>query len=72
MTLTKFTIKSIIFDRIFLMLLAAVIIYAFVPVFSYFSMRQLQEISITMSLTLHSFILLLMAIFGALLQYGEI
>ncbi|MEF3255026.1 MAG: ABC transporter permease [Deferribacterales bacterium] len=64
MKLTKFTIKSIFLDRVFLIILSSIALYLFVPVFSYFSMRQLQEISITLSLTLNSFILLLMAIFG--------
>lgn len=64
MSILWFTIKSLIFDRVFIMLIAIIGLYAFVPVLSYFSMRQLQEISITLSLTLNSFILLLMAIFG--------
>ncbi len=64
MCLIKFTLKSHIYDRMFIIILTMISFYAFIPVISYFSMRQLQEISITMSLTLNSFILLLMAIFG--------
>ncbi len=67
MALIKLTIKHLIFDRIFLVLASFVLLFAFIPVFSYFSMRQLQEISITTSLTLNSFILLLMTLFGGTL-----
>jgi len=67
MVLIRLTIKHLIFDRIFLVLASFVLLFASVPVFSYFSMRQLQEISITMSLTLNSFILLLMTLFGGTL-----
>ncbi|MCX8084475.1 MAG: ABC transporter permease [Calditerrivibrio sp.] len=64
MSLLRYTLKSLFFDRMIIVLICFIGLYAFVPIFSYFSMRQLQEISITMSLSLNSFILLLMAIFG--------
>ncbi len=67
MALMKLTIKHLVFDRIFLVIASLILLFAFVPVFSYFSMRQLQEISITMSLTLNSFILLLVTLFGGTL-----
>ncbi len=58
------TLKSTIKDRIFLIILSMILLFASVPVFSSFSMRQVQEIAITMSITLNSFILLFLAIFG--------
>lgn len=61
-----FTIKTVLKDRIFLMISSLILVYAFIPVFSYFSMRQLQEVSITMSITLNSFILLVLSIFGSI------
>lgn len=59
-----FTLKTILRDRLFLLISSSILIYAFIPVFSCFSMRQLQETSITMSISLNSFILLILAIFG--------
>lgn len=59
-----FTLKTTLKDRLFLLISSLVLVYAFIPVFSYFSMRQLQQISITMSITLNSFILLVLSIFG--------
>jgi len=64
MKFIKFTIKTLLKDRLFLLIASSILIYAFIPVFSYFSMRQLQEISITMSISLNSFILLILSIFG--------
>ncbi len=58
------TVKYLIFDRGILGIFALILLFGFVPVFSSLSMRQLQEISITMSLSLNSFILLLFSIFG--------
>ncbi|MGA1846085.1 ABC transporter permease [Deferribacter abyssi] len=60
------TFRSVIKDRIFLIIVFLVFIYGLIPVFSYFSMRQVQEISITMSLTLNSFILLFLSLFGGI------
>ena len=58
------TLKSTIKDRIFLIIISMLLLFASVPVFASFSMRQIQEIAITMSLTLNSFILLFLAVFG--------
>ncbi len=59
------TFKNVFKDRIALIILSMVLLYVSIPVFSSFSMRQIQEVSITMSLTLNSFILLFLSIFGA-------
>ncbi len=64
-TIASMTFKHIFKDRIAIVILSMVLLYFLVPVFSSFSMRQIQEVSITMSLTLNSFILLFLAIFGA-------
>lgn len=58
------TVKSMMRDRIFMVILSMIILFALVPIFSSFSMRQIQEISITTALTLNSSILLFLAIFG--------
>lgn len=58
------TITSTLKDRIFLIILSMILLFVLVPVFSSFSMRQIQEISITMALTLNSSILLFLAMFG--------
>ncbi|HDD44067.1 MAG TPA: ABC transporter permease [Candidatus Desulfofervidus auxilii] len=60
------TIKSLLKDRIFIIILSLCFLFFSVPVFSSFSMRQVQEVGITMSLTLNSFILLLLSIFGGM------
>ncbi|WP_022670404.1 ABC transporter permease [Hippea alviniae] len=65
LTIISLTFKSAFKDRIGIVILSMVLLYIIVPVFSSFSMRQLQEVSITMSITLNSFILLLLAIFGS-------
>jgi len=61
-----FTVKTVLKERIFLLILSLILIYAAIPFFSYFSMRQLQEISITMSVSLNSFILMILSIFGSI------
>lgn len=66
MKFSIFTIKTILKDRLFLMILSFILVYALIPFFSYFSMRQVQEISITMSISLNSFILLILSIFGSI------
>jgi len=48
------------------MILSFILVYAFIPFFSYFSMRQIQEIAITMSISLNSFILLVLSLFGSI------
>jgi len=60
----KFTVKSILLDRVFVGLLFTMVTFFFIPFLSYFSMRQVQEVSITISITSTSFILLLISIFG--------
>ena len=58
------TLKTLVRDRIFFLIFSLCILFASVPVFSSFSMRQPQEVGITMCLTLNSFILLLLSIFS--------
>lgn len=58
------TAKNIVKDKIFWIILSLILAFALVPVFSSFSMRQIQEVAITMSLTLNSTVLLFLAIFG--------
>jgi Cu-processing system permease protein len=65
LTIAWLTFKNVFKDRIALIILSMVLLYVSIPVFSSFSMRQIQEVSITMSLTLNSFILLFLSIFGA-------
>ncbi len=59
------TFKHTFKDRVALIILSMIILYLLVPVFASFSPRQAQEVSITMALTLNSFILLLLSLFGA-------
>ena len=59
-----FTVRAMIKDRMFYLILSMLLLFILVPVFSSFSMRQIQEVSITMSLSLNSFILLFLAMFG--------
>ncbi len=59
-----FTVRAMIKDRIFYLISSMILLFILVPVFSSFSMRQIQEVSITMSLSLNSFILLFLAMFG--------
>ena len=57
------TLKSIVRDRLLQILLAcATLIFLAVPAFSIFSMRQVQELSITLSLSAISFIFLILSI----------
>ncbi len=65
LSIAAMTFKHAFKDRIGIVILSIIVIYFLVPVFSSFSMRQIQEVSITMSLTINSFILLLLSIFGA-------
>jgi len=58
------TVVSLIKDRIFYLIASMILLFFLVPVFSSFSMRQIQEVSIVMSLSLNSFILLFLSIFG--------
>ncbi|WP_273266458.1 ABC transporter permease subunit [Flexistipes sinusarabici] len=58
------TLKNSVKDKIFWLIVSLIVMFAVVPFFSSFSMRQVQEVSITMSLTLNSTILLFLAVFG--------
>lgn len=60
----KLTISGVYRDRVFILISASIFLYLFVPIFSFLSMREIKETSITLSLTLNSFILLLLAILG--------
>ncbi len=60
----KLTIKSVIKDRIFIVILCGLLIYVAVPVFGMLSIKNVLEISLTLSLSLNSFILLLLSILG--------
>lgn len=59
----EITIKSIIRDRVFHGILFSTLIFLFIPTVAGLSMRQMTELSINLSLSLISFILLLLAIF---------
>ena len=62
----KITFKSLLKDRGVVIVSASYVLFIFIPVFGSLSMRQVQEVGITMCLTLNSFILLLLSIFGAI------
>ncbi|QSV44929.1 ABC transporter permease [Geobacter benzoatilyticus] len=57
------TLKGIIRDRVFHGILMVAIIFLFIPTVSSLSMRQVTELSITLSLSLISLILLLLSVF---------
>jgi Cu-processing system permease protein len=57
------TLKGIFRDRVFQGILAAALLFLAIPSISTLSMRQVTELSITLSLSLVSFILLLLAVF---------
>lgn len=63
MTIVAVSIKSIFRDRVFQGILVVALILLAVPSVSVLSMRQVTELSITLCLSLVSFILLLLAIF---------
>lgn len=58
------TAKNIVKDKIFWIILSLILVFGLVPVFSSFSLRQVQEVAITMSLTLNSMVLLFLSVFG--------
>ncbi len=60
----KLTIKGVVKDRIFIVILCGLLLYFAVPVFGMLSMKNVAEISVTLSLTLNSFLLLLLSILG--------
>lgn len=57
------TLKGVFRDRVFRGVLCAALLFAFIPVVSSLSMRQVTELAATLSLSLISFILLLLAVF---------
>lgn len=59
----KITLKGIFRDRIFQGIMALAVLFLFIPTAASLSMRQVTELSITLSLSLISFILLLLAVF---------
>lgn len=63
LNIMKITLKGIFRDRVFQGILALGILFLFIPSAASLSMRQVTELSITLSLSLISFILLLLAVF---------
>jgi len=59
----RITMKGIFRDRVFQGIMVASILFLLVPVIASLSMRQVTELSITLSLSLTSFLLLLLAVF---------
>jgi len=57
------TLKGIFRDRVFQGIMALAILFLFIPAAASLSMRQVTELSITLSLSLISFILLLLSVF---------
>lgn len=62
-TIMHITLKGIFRDRVFQGIMALAILFLFIPSAASLSMRQVTELSITLSLSLISFILLLLAVF---------
>ena len=57
------TLKGIFRDRVFQGIIVVAVLFLFIPSISTLSMRQVTELSITLSLSLISFILLLLSVF---------
>ena len=62
-SIVKITLKGIFRDRIFQGIMALAVLFLFIPSAASLSMRQVTELSVTLSLSLISFILLLLAVF---------
>ncbi len=62
-TIMHITLKGIFRDRVFQGIMALAVLFLFIPSVASLSMRQVTELSITLSLSLISFILLLLAVF---------
>lgn len=62
-TIIAVTLKGIFRDRVFQGILTAALLFLAIPSIATLSMRQVTELSITLSLSLVSFILLLLAVF---------
>lgn len=63
MTIIGITLKGIFRDRVFQGIMALAVLLFFIPSAASLSMRQVTELSITLSLSLISFILLLLSVF---------
>jgi ABC-type transport system involved in multi-copper enzyme maturation permease subunit len=61
--IVRVTLKGIIRDRVFHGILMVALVLPLIPVVSPLSMRQVTELSVTLSLSLISFVLLLLAVF---------
>ncbi len=62
-TIVSVTLKGIFRDRVFQGIMALAVLFLFIPSAATLSMRQVTELSITLSLSLTSFILLLLSVF---------
>ncbi len=62
-TIINITLKGIFRDRVFQGIMVTACIFLLIPVIASLSMRQVTELSLTLSLSLVSFILLLLAVF---------
>jgi len=62
-TIILITLKGIFRDRVFQGIMALAVLFLFIPSAASLSMRQVTELSITLSLSLISFILLLLSVF---------
>ena len=62
-TIILITLKGIFRDRVFQGIMALAVLFLFIPTAASLSMRQITELSITLSLSLISFILLLLSVF---------
>ena len=62
-TIISITLKGIFRDRVFQGIMALAVLFLFIPSVASLSMRQVTELSITLSLSLISFIMLLLAVF---------
>jgi len=72
-SIIQITIKGIFRDRIFQGIMALAVLFLLIPSAASLSMRQVTELSITLSLSIISFILLLLAIFlGATSTWKDI
>lgn len=63
LNIIQVTLKGIFRDRVFQGILALIVLFLFIPSVASLSMRQVTELSITLSLSLISFILLLLSVF---------
>lgn len=63
MNIIQITLKGIFRDRVFQGIMALAVLFLFIPSAASLSMRQVTELSITLSLSLISFILLLLSVF---------